>query len=276
MVEHVLPEEALAGVGAVGHAVEPLQVLDLAHHRALDRERIDLRQHPLLAVLGIRVGGEPPRYPSGAARRAHVSQHLVHVGHLAGVVAGAAHVPQPQVIGLPLVIPTELEEQQLQARRRYAEIVLHLGHQHRAGHEPHLRQLLLRHLLRRVPRRDVPDLVSQHRDQLGLGVEVGHDPAGDVDVPAGQRERVDQGIVHHPESPGQIGPLRDAHQVVAQVGYVALDRRVGVDAKGRRHLRIGLPPHGNLLALADQHELPLSGGRVHGARREARGGERQE
>jgi hypothetical protein len=125
-----------------------------------------------------------------------------HPGTPPAPLSGPAHVPQPEVVGLPLVVPAELEEQQLQAGRRDAEIILHLRHQHRARHQADLCELLLRDLLRRMPRRDVPDLVPQHRRQLRLGVEVGHDPAGDVDVAAGECERVHQRIVHHPKRPG--------------------------------------------------------------------------
>ena len=46
-------------------------------------------------------------------------------------------------------------------------------------------------LAHRVTRGDVADLVAEHGRELGLGVEVAHDAARDVDVAARQREGVD-------------------------------------------------------------------------------------
>jgi hypothetical protein len=72
-----------------------------------------------------------------------------------------------------------------------------------------------------------------------------------------------------------MGSLGNTRQVVAQARYVALDRVVRVDAEGGRHLRVGLPPHGDLLTLADQHELALAGCGIHCAGSEARRDEGQ-
>src|SRR2546422_9460198 len=76
-----------------------------------------------------------------------------------------------------------------------------------ADGETELRKLLLAQLAHGVARGDVADLVAHHAAELGLGVQVGQDSAGDVDVAAGEREGVDHRVVHDVERPRQVGPL---------------------------------------------------------------------
>ena len=59
-----------------------------------------------------------------------------------------------------------------------------------------------------VARRDVADLVAQHAGQLRFVVQIRQDAARDVDVAAGQRERVDGRQVDDRELPRQVRPLR--------------------------------------------------------------------
>jgi hypothetical protein len=54
----------------------------------------------------------------------------------------------------------------------------------------------------------VRHLVAEHAGQLVLAVEERDQPACDVDVPAGKRERVRLDVVRHVELPGHVGALR--------------------------------------------------------------------
>ncbi len=89
---------------------------------------------------------------------------------------------------------------------------------------------LARLLAHRVTRGDVADLVAEHAGQLGLGIEVGQDAAGNVDVAAGQRERVDLGRIEHRETVIQLGTMALPRQLLAQSIDVFLQRGVVVDA----------------------------------------------
>ena len=58
-----------------------------------------------------------------------------------------------------------------------------------------------------MTRRDVTDLVSEYRGELGLGVKVGENAAGDVDVTARERKRVDLRTVEYREVVSEAGAM---------------------------------------------------------------------
>ncbi len=76
------------------------------------------------------------------------------------------------------------------------------------------------------------DLVPEHGGQLGLGVEVGQDPAGDVEESARYGERVDRRVVYDLEAPGQVGAFGHRRQLLPDAVQVGLQGRVFVYGHG--------------------------------------------
>jgi hypothetical protein len=110
----------------------------------------------------------------------------------------------------------------------------------------------------------MPDLVTQNPRQLGLGVEVGQDPSADVDVAAGIGEGVDDGVVHHPERPGQMWPLRARGESLSHLLHIILESRAVVEPECELDFLLGLLTYGYLLLLADERDLFFTGGGVGG------------
>ncbi len=96
------------------------------------------------------------------------------------------------------------------------------------------------------------DLVAQHAGELSFGVEVRQDAARHVDEAAGEREGVDGRIVEDAERPRKVGTLGHGRQLEPQVRHVALQVGVVHQTQLGADLRIGLPPHRDLLRLADE------------------------
>ncbi len=265
VVEAVADEVALARVVAEHDAVDVAQVAV-----ALDGAGLLVRGQCFDALHGalgatVRVGmGRRPRRdpPALALGGADPVQGHEHLRHLVRVVAVARHVAQAELVRLGLVVPAELEEHQLEALHREPGVrteVLARDHRHPEAEVGELRGA---HLLHRVARRDVADLVAEHRGQLGLGVEVGEDAAGDEDRPAGQGEGVDHRVVHHREGPRQVGLLRCRGQAVADARHILLQLGVVVPSQLGDGVGGLLLAERDLLLLADQRKLALAGCRV--------------
>jgi hypothetical protein len=86
-----------------------------------------------------------------------------------------------------------------------AHVLRERRRQNGADAQPQLRGLRSAVLLRAVARRDVPDLVADHPGQLCLVVDVGENPPGHEDVPAGHGERVDHRTVQDLKVYGMFG-----------------------------------------------------------------------
>ena len=265
-------EIAVAGVVAENEAVEPPHVRVLVHDGPAEAlgQGGDLLLDPLPAMLGVRVGREPFGNPAPTLRRAHAVEHPEHVGHLARIVIPAPHVAEAQVVRLALVVAGVLEEQHVQRAAREPRVALELRARDGADDEAHLRELLLRDPAGGVAGGDVADFVPHDAGQLRLRVEMGENPARHVDEAAGQGERVHHGIVDDVERPGEAGSLRRGGEPGPELLYVALQGRIRIEADGRRDLPVVLPPHLDLLGLADQRQLLRPGGGVRGARGGAR------
>jgi hypothetical protein len=91
---------------------------------------------------------------------------------------------------------------------------------------------------------DVADLVAEHRGEVRLVLEVGQDPARDVDVAAHGREGVHVVGVDDREVPLELRPLADRRELLADPLHVLLQLEVVV--------------HAHLLR---EHEVHLLGGR---------------
>ena len=122
-----------------------------------------------------------------------------------------------------------------------------------------------RDLTHRVARRDMADLVPKHRRQLGLGVEISHEAAGDVDVASRQREGVDVRAVEHGEPVDEIRSMAVLRQRAAQALDVGIEPGVVVDAELAPHVGVGLAPDRDLLGLRDHDEVGAAGDGIGGA-----------
>ena len=118
-----------------------------------------------------------------------------------------------------------------------------------------------------MARGDVADLVAEHAGQLGLVVQIREKAARHIDVSAGQRERVDRGAVDDGERPRQVGAMRVARELLADLVDVALQVRIVVDAHLPADLGVLLLADRELLGLAEERHLLLAGDRVRRARR---------
>jgi len=63
-----------------------------------------------------------------------------------------------------------------------------------------------------VTRGDVADLMSHHAGQFGFVVEVGQYPPGQVNIPAGHGESIDDRAVQHLDGIGQIRLVTESAQ----------------------------------------------------------------
>ena len=263
----MLPTDvALPWVVAEGHPVEAAEIVlspDLAVAE-FGWQLDDLGLDPADPVGGIGVGGLPIGDLS-AGGVLHPIEGAEDVGHLLGVIAGAGHVAETEIVGLSFVVAAELEEEHLEPGGGIARVGAKILAGRGGDAETELGELLLAHLFHRVAGRDMADLVTEHRDQLGLGVEMAEDSAGDVDIAAGVGERVDQRIVEDVEGPGKMGALRRGSELLAEVVDIGLPLLVRILAERRENLGFGLAAHGDLLGLAHEGELAFAGGGVEGA-----------
>ncbi len=193
-----------------------------------------------------------------------VLQQPHHVDHGLRLVADPVQVFGAQLVGFQFHVSAIAADQ---------GVARHAGHVHQvaaAGQDPdhhgaHACRGGTRLLPHGMARRDVPDLVADHRRQFGLGIEVHHDPAGDVDVAARQRERVDLVAVEHGEGVLQVGAMALRGNALANRVDVLLQLLVVVAAILLQDLRVHLAPELDLLRLAHRHHVGAAGDRVRGA-----------
>ena len=121
------------------------------------------------------------------------------------------------------------------------------------------------------------DLVAEYRGELRLVVEVRHDPAGDVDVPAGQREGVGLLAIEHRERPGDLRTVALGGQTLPEVVDVALETLVVVTAVLLQDLRVHFAPDLDLFLLGHRDDIRTAGGGVAcAASREPGGAQRRQ
>ena len=114
---------------------------------------------------------------------------------------------------------------------------------------------------------DVPDLVPQHARQLGLVAGQRQQPAGDVDVAAGQREGVDHVAVEKPEGELLLLERSDVLQPLADAGDILLELGVPVEpAELGQHLLVLLAPDLGLLGRAHEDAVATLLGAGRGCR----------
>jgi hypothetical protein len=81
-----------------------------------------------------------------------------------------------------------------------------------------------------MPGGDMADLVAQNPGKLRFVSGQRHQPAGDIDIAAGNGESVDRGAVEHGKGPTRGWLLRDPRDALADLVHIAGDPGVLVDA----------------------------------------------
>ncbi len=89
----------------------------------------------------------------------------------------------------------------------------------------------------------MPDLVAEHAGELGLRVQIGQDPARDVDIAAREREGVDDRIIEHREVPLDIGEMGHGRQPPADGIHVGRNGRILIDPILGHDRLMALPSH---------------------------------
>ena len=296
VVEVAPPHHALLAAVAEGHAFNGLQVAPAGVVTVLARilggVGLDVGQ----ALVVGRVRGEPARrrrlrpalgLGGLGGKRFLVLEHLDHVDHVLRVVAVARQVLGAELVGLRFLVAAVRGD--VAGRGRLRDLAREVGRaaharafehraKHRGGQHADAGALLAGGALRTVAGGHVADLVADHAGQLGLAVEVGHDPARHVDIAAGQREGVDLRAVEHGEGPLEVGPVRLRGQALAELVHVGLQLCVGVGAVFLQHPLVGFLAFGDLVLLAHDRALGLAGDGVDdvGAAARHEGGRQQE
>jgi len=175
-------------------------------------------------------------------------------------------VAHAELIGLELGAAAVLEEQQTQRDARRLGEWLRLGHENPEHGEPAAGERLVRCGFRGVPRVDMADFVAEHRGHLRFVAEERHDAARQIDVAAGQRERVDRRLVDDRERPRQVGPFRGLRELTPDAFDVALQRRVLIDAHRLADFGVVLSAELDLLGFRHENELASPGGRIRRTR----------
>ena len=202
---------------------------------------------------------------AGAARFVEPRQRVQQARHALRRPAVRRDVADAELIGLELGAAAVLEEQQTQRDARRLSERLRLGHENPEHGESAAGECLVRCGFRGVTRVDMADLVAEHGRHLRFVAEERHDAARQIDVAAGQRERVDRGFVHDGERPRQVGPFRRLRELAPDAFDVALQRRVLIDAHRLADFGVVLPAELDLLGFRHENQLAPPCGRIRRA-----------
>src|SRR5688572_20851286 len=110
-----------------------------------------------------------------------------------------------------------------------------------------------------MPCRHVSDFMADDAGEFRLGVDIGEDPASEVNISAWNREGVNYRRIHCGVVPVQVRPMRNRGEFLSDRLYVALNsRRVEkTELTLRRDVR--LRTESDLLTLRNQNNLPFAG-----------------
>ncbi len=207
---------------------------DLAPHFLLSVGQLPGRaDHFLQAPVVVRMGIEQPVVAAGLYRLAIarslfasevllVLQHPHHLDHRRRIVAGAGQVLSAETIGFQFhVTPVAADEGRAEHVGQVAGGTDPGADRHRLAKDvPGAGLALLAHA---VARRDVADLMTEHRGQFGLGAKVGDQSAMDIDVAARQGEGVDVRRIDDGEMILQIAAVAAAGDPLAYPLHVGLE-----------------------------------------------------
>src|SRR6185503_13512245 len=161
VVEARALEPAVARVLAVDETAHVVEVHALAHVQVRlpghGPRREVARPHLALARIGVRAHVARQRLPGAVG---DALERAVGARDLARVVARAGGVAHAQLVRLRLVVARVLEHEQAQGLLRGAAVAAERRRDGGGDAQPQPGELLLRDLLRRVPRGDVTDLVA--------------------------------------------------------------------------------------------------------------------
>ena len=177
------------------------------------------------------------------------------------IPAGARHDPRAHAIRLLLVIAAELQERaagDVPRRDVRGGRAAGVAQQRPQQAQAKVRHHRVRQLLRRVPLRDVCDLVREDAGQLRLGARRLHRAAIQPHGAARQRERVDLAVVSHRKAVRVALPFRVRSELAPDPRNVRLHRRIAHLRRLLLHFRLRLFADRDLVGNRD--ELDRAGG----------------
>ena len=249
MIERAAFDEALARIVAVDEAVEPAGVLGVPFEELAVRS--EEQAADVADPLGRqRVRREEPRKGGALAGEVtHLLEGREEIDHPRGVVARFPRILDAQAVGLALVVPAELQEEELDADPGDARDLSERVAEGAADGQAHLDEDHLAHLPHAVTGIDVAELVPQDDGHLGFRAHQGEDAAGEIDVSARDGEGVDDGAVEDDEAIGQVGPVRPRGDRLAGRRDVGCEPRVDIGAVLVPDLDVGLVGRGRAPAV---------------------------
>ena len=254
MIEAVPDEEAGAGIVSENETIQSGAVLGRIDREipppARDRRLRELRGADL-AIAGVGVRGKETGKLLPLALR-DALQHRVRAGYLARVVARLRRVPHSQLVRLRFVVAAVFQEEESEPLLRQAAVRPEGADEDGSDEQPDACDLGACDLLGAVPRGDVADFVAQYARQLCFRIQIGDDAAGNVDVTARNRERVDDRTVEHAKVPVERRQVGRRSELLPDRIDVVLHGGVPVETVFRLDGRVSLAPHLQLLARADE------------------------
>ena len=185
--------------------------------------------------------------------------------HALGIPAVRRCVRHAEPIGLELIFAAVLEEQHAERDLRESLKGLRLGHENSENREAAAGQRLARVGRGLMARVDMTDLVAEHGRQLRFVAQERHDAAREIDVAAGQRERVHRRLVDDRERPRQVRPVRRLRQPVADTADVPLQLGVFIEPHLLADFGVSLLPELDLFRLGHQDDLTPARSRIRRA-----------
>jgi hypothetical protein len=122
----------------------------------------------------------------------------------------------------------------------------------------------------------MPQLMPHHRGEFGLGIEIGHDAAGDVNVAPRQSEGVHLRAVNHRELVVEIRPVAGTSQSLANAIHIGLQGRCVIFAVLLTHLLIRLAAGVDFVLLGHEDEILLAADGIFGAAERQEGQQRSQ
>jgi hypothetical protein len=156
--------------------------------------------------------------------------------HRRRIVARPDEVADAELVGLQFLVAAIPGERELRAAadgglgKARAGIAEQHAAQDRRGDRTGLGEHAGAVALRRMPRRDMADLVAEHARKLCLGRGQGDQSTGRVDEPARQGEGVHDVRIEHGETPIEPRQLGALGQRSAEPGHIGVERGIGVFA----------------------------------------------
>lgn len=267
MIESASRDITLPGIGAEDQTPKVLEIAipqDQGFGWA-PAELLNLCVESLAPVLGAGVGGLPFREARASRQSGLPFEHIEDLGHLLGPVVPPHEVAKPQRVRLAFVVSAELQKKNPEAHLCEIRVLSKVFTGDHGNAEPKLGKLRSRKLFDAVAGRHMPDLMTEYRCHLRLGIEGRENSAGDEDVASRQGEGVDRRVIDDMKLPGKLGAFGLSGEFFPDFLDISLQGLVLLQTDLRLDLFRIVSAHGNFLLFSDQRKLAMTGCRIEGA-----------